>query len=70
MGGKVTFNFGPKFKFPLKKGKPLGQASSLVFSPLIEHMVGVSYSEYAELKTEDFEQLPTKDSILENGSLK
>ena len=33
MGGKVTVNFGPKFKFPLRNGKPLCQASSIAFSP-------------------------------------
>jgi hypothetical protein len=33
MGGKVSCNFGPKFKFPLRIGKPLCQASSLVFAP-------------------------------------
>jgi hypothetical protein len=35
MGGKVSLNFGPKFKFPLKKGRPLSQASNLVFAPEI-----------------------------------
>ena len=34
MGGKVTFNFGPKFKFPLRKGKALCHASALVFCPI------------------------------------
>lgn len=58
MGGKVTFNFGPKFKFPQRKGKPLSQASSLVFSPAIEVMIEqVPFTEDPEVKAEQKEHI-------------
>jgi hypothetical protein len=53
MGGKVSFNFGPKFKFPLKKGKPLSQASALVFAPEISQLLEQdNLLETADVKTE------------------
>ena len=70
MGGKVSCNFGPKFKVPLRKGKPLCQANSLVFAPEIAQLVEQDTSaEITNVKTEMDEKVSETQAVQSNENV-